>query len=247
MSPGQVVDQLIDYAREGPAAEFGRNLAREVRENPLPLLLIGVGIAWLMVASSRSSRALIASAADSVTRKAAEISTATRRMVPTMATNRKDHLIAWLRDAHAMEAATIDNLERLITRADKCPQLKTQMQRHLEVSHRQKDEIEEQLKALGSDTSTLKDMAMRLAGRLEPLLSGVTADDMPKHCIAAHSWEQFEIGAYRSMLGAAEELGMSELQQMCERFIREEQEMANVFFEQLPAITRQYLRENATP
>jgi ferritin-like metal-binding protein YciE len=81
---------------------------------------------------------------------------------------------------------------------------------------------------------------------LEPLLSGVTADDMPKHCIAAHGWEQFEIAAYRSMLGAAEELGISGLQYMCERFIREQQEMANVFFEQLPAITRQYLREYAT-
>jgi ferritin-like metal-binding protein YciE len=247
ITPGQVVDQLIDYAREGPGAQFGRNLAREVRENPLPLVLIGIGIAWLLVASSRSSRSMIGSAAELVTEKAAEISAATRRMVSTMASSRKDDLMAWLRDAHAMEAATTDNLERLIARADKYPQLKMPMQRHLEVSHRQKDEIEQQLKALGSDTSTLKDMAMRLAGRLEPLLSGVTSDDMPKHCIAAHSWEQFEIGAYRSMLGAAEELGMSELQQMCERFIREEQEMANVFFEQLPAITRQYLRENATP
>jgi ferritin-like metal-binding protein YciE len=247
MTPGQVIDQLIDYAREGPAAEFRRNLAREVRENPLPLVLIGIGVAWLIAASSRSSRALIASAADPVTRRAAEISTATRRMMGTMARSKKDDLIAWLRDAHAMEAATTDNLERLITRADKYPQLKTQMQGHLEVSRRQKDELEEQLKALGSDTSTLKDMAMRLAGRLEPLLSGVTADDMPKHCIAAHSWEQFEIAAYRSMLGAAEELGMSDLQQMCERFIREEQEMANVFFEHLPAITRQHLQESATP
>src|SRR5438477_9374637 len=135
-----------------------------------------------------------------------------------------------------MEAATTDDLERLITRADKYPRLKTQMQAHLEVSRRQKDGLEEQLKALGSDTSMLKDMAMRLAGGLEPLLSGVTADDMPKHCIAAHSWEQFEIAAYRSMLGAAQELGMSGLREMCERFIREEQEMANVFFEQLPGV-----------
>jgi hypothetical protein len=39
MTPGQVIDQLIDYAREGPGAGFGRNLAREVRENPLPLVL----------------------------------------------------------------------------------------------------------------------------------------------------------------------------------------------------------------
>src|SRR5437868_5154828 len=203
MTPGRVIDQLIEYAQAGPGARFGRNLAREVRENPLPLVLIGIGIAWLMVASRRSSRAVITGAADSVTRKAADISTATRRMVGTMASSRKDNLIAWLRDAHAMEAATTDNLERLIARADKYPQLRMQMQRHLEVSRRQTDEIEEQLKALGSDTSTLKDMAMRLAGRLEPLLSGVAADDMPKHCITAHSWEQLENGADRSMHGAA--------------------------------------------
>ena len=242
-----MIDQLIDYAREGPAAEFGRNLAREIRENPLPLVLIG-------------DRDRMADGGEQsiFTRRDCE-----RRGFGNEESGghqhgnpenggdygdqQEDNLIAWLRDAHAMEAATTDNLERLIARADKYPQLKTPMQHHLEVSRRQKDELEEQLKALGSDTSTLKDMAMRLAGRLEPLLSGVTADDMPKHCIAAHSWEQFEIGAYRSMLGAAEELGMSDLQQMCERFIREEQEMANVFFEQLPAITRQYLREHATP
>jgi len=98
--------------------------------------------------------------------KAADISAAAGRMVPTMATSRKDDLIAWLRDAHAMEAATTDSLERLIPRADKYPQLKTQMQHHREVSRRQAAKLEDQLKALGSDTSTLKDMAILLAGRL---------------------------------------------------------------------------------
>ncbi|MFL5266328.1 MAG: ferritin-like domain-containing protein [Stellaceae bacterium] len=154
----------------------------------------------------RSSRTVIAGAADSLTRKAADISTATRRMVGTMASSRKDDLIAWLRDAHAMEAATTDNLERLIARVDKYPQLKTHMQHHLEVSRRQTDEIEQQLKALGSDTSTLKDMAMRLTGRLEPVLSGVTADDMPKHCIAAQSWEQFEDASFVGTSRIAQEL-----------------------------------------
>ena len=163
-----------------------------------------------------------------------------------MATSKKDDLIAWLRDAHAMEAATTDNLERLIGRADDYPQLKSQLQRHLEVSRRQKEEIEQQLKTLGSDTSTLKDLAMRLTGRIEPLLSGITPDDMPKHCIAAHSWEHFEIGSYRSMLGAAEELGLGDLRQMCERFIREEQEMANFLFEHLPEITRRYLQRQTS-
>jgi len=77
MTPGQAVDQLLDYTRNGPAGEFVRNLGREVRENPMPLMLIGIGIAWLMIASSRTSRAAIANAADSVARKATDIGNAT--------------------------------------------------------------------------------------------------------------------------------------------------------------------------
>ena len=81
MTPGRVVDQGVDYTRDGPAAEFLRNLGREVRENPMPLVLIGIGIAWLMLATSRTSRAAIASAADSVARAANDIGTATSAAV----------------------------------------------------------------------------------------------------------------------------------------------------------------------
>jgi hypothetical protein len=61
MTPGKLADQLTDYAREDPAAEFFRNLAREIRENPLPFTLIGAGVAWLIIAQSivtRSRQAL---------------------------------------------------------------------------------------------------------------------------------------------------------------------------------------------
>jgi hypothetical protein len=77
MTPGQLVDQLADYAREGPAAEFFRNLAREIRENPLPFTLIGAGVAWLIIASSRSSRARAkgSTARYSTIRKVGEIHT----------------------------------------------------------------------------------------------------------------------------------------------------------------------------
>ncbi len=59
-----------------------------------------------------------------------------------MANTKKDDLISWLRDAHAMEAAHVDNLERLIGLSDEYPQLKTQLQSHLEVSKRQRDDIQ---------------------------------------------------------------------------------------------------------
>jgi hypothetical protein len=76
MTPGQVIDQTIDYMRDGPVAEFLQNLGREVRENPMPLVLIGIGIAWLMVASTRTSRSVIASTADAGEKGAVPLSRA---------------------------------------------------------------------------------------------------------------------------------------------------------------------------
>lgn len=61
MTAGQVIDQVAEYARSGaqhgPVADFFRNLGREVRDNPLPLTLIAIGVAWLVVATSLSRRA----------------------------------------------------------------------------------------------------------------------------------------------------------------------------------------------
>ena len=81
MTPGRVVDEVIDYTRDSTAAEFCRNLGREVRENPLPVVLIGIGIAWLLAASSRTSRAAIAAAADNLASTVDDIGTATGAFV----------------------------------------------------------------------------------------------------------------------------------------------------------------------
>jgi hypothetical protein len=56
-TPGQFVDQVAAYAREGPVADFLGNLTRETRDNPFPVLLIGIAITWLVVSSSLSARA----------------------------------------------------------------------------------------------------------------------------------------------------------------------------------------------
>jgi hypothetical protein len=76
MTPGRLIDQIIDYMRDGPAADFTRNLGREVRDNPIPLVLIGIGVAWLMVASSRSSRAVIDRTAEAAEKGAEALSNA---------------------------------------------------------------------------------------------------------------------------------------------------------------------------
>src|SRR5256885_12871252 len=56
ITPGQVVDQLVDYAGDTGAAEFFRNLARQAVNNPLPVALMGAGLAWLMLGGRASGR-----------------------------------------------------------------------------------------------------------------------------------------------------------------------------------------------
>jgi uncharacterized protein YjbJ (UPF0337 family) len=75
MTPGRVFDQVIDYTRDSPAADFFRNLGREVRENPLPVVMIGIGIGWLLLATNRTSRAAIAAAADNLASTVDDIGT----------------------------------------------------------------------------------------------------------------------------------------------------------------------------
>src|SRR5690348_16192953 len=50
MSPGHMVDELVDYARDNGGAEFFRNFGRQVVDNPVPVTLVGAGLAWLMMA-----------------------------------------------------------------------------------------------------------------------------------------------------------------------------------------------------
>ena|SRR5260221_7197307 len=56
LTPGQMVDEAVRYLRGTPVADFGRNLGREIREHPLPLLVIFAGITWAIVATALSQR-----------------------------------------------------------------------------------------------------------------------------------------------------------------------------------------------
>lgn len=56
MSPGQVMDQIMDYARGRGGVEVVGTLGRAMRDNPLPVLLIGAGVAWLAASRALPSR-----------------------------------------------------------------------------------------------------------------------------------------------------------------------------------------------
>lgn len=57
LTPGQMMDQALQYLRNSGTGEFGSNLGRTVKENPVPVALIGVGVAWLMMGGGQRRRA----------------------------------------------------------------------------------------------------------------------------------------------------------------------------------------------
>lgn len=54
LSPGQLFDQAVNYMRGSGGNEFLQNLGATVRDNPVPVVLMGTGLAWLMLSSRRS-------------------------------------------------------------------------------------------------------------------------------------------------------------------------------------------------
>lgn len=57
MRPGAFVEEAIAYMREGGSAGFAGSLGREMRTNPLPVLLISIGLVWLAASAGRAGPA----------------------------------------------------------------------------------------------------------------------------------------------------------------------------------------------
>lgn len=54
MSPGQLVDEAIAYAKGSGGGEYLSNLGNALKTNPLPVALMGVSLAWLMAKGTGS-------------------------------------------------------------------------------------------------------------------------------------------------------------------------------------------------
>jgi len=49
MTPGHMLDEVLGYTRDSSGAAFVDNLKHRAVDNPLPLALVGTGLAWLML------------------------------------------------------------------------------------------------------------------------------------------------------------------------------------------------------
>jgi ferritin-like metal-binding protein YciE len=152
-------------------------------------------------------------------------------------------LVAWLRDAHAMERTTVDTLDHLAERLNRpYPDLAARFRQHWQESLGQVERIETCLKELGSDTSTFKDLRSRFIGITKAYAVEVLPDELVKDCQAVYASRHFEIATYIALGAAARKLEEPAIVQMCEENLQQERAMATWLEQQIPEATLDFLQ-----
>ena len=158
---------------------------------------------------------------------------------------REETLLAWLRDAHAMEQQAIEMLEKMAGRLEHYPQLRARIEEHLRQTHSQADRVKRCIERHNGSTSGVKDLAGKMVGTGQALSGLFVTDEVVKGSIANEAFEHYEIACYKVLIATAEEAGDPETRRVCEEILREEEAMAAWLADHLPEITRQYLHREA--
>jgi ferritin-like metal-binding protein YciE len=156
-------------------------------------------------------------------------------------TKAKENLMAWLRDAHAMEEQAETMLKALAGRTDDFPEIKTLMEKHLRETQRQAKSLQECIQRRGGDTSTLKDVAGKMVAFGQGMSGMFLEDEIIKGAMASYTFEHMEVAAYQVLIAAAEAVGDGRTKAVCESILEEELSMATDLESHLPGLTHKYL------
>lgn len=158
----------------------------------------------------------------------------------------RENLIDWLRDAHAMEMQAEAMLKGQASRLEHYPEVKARVEQHITETQQQARDVEQCLKSLGEDTSTLKDMGGKTMAMMQAMGGMIMSDEVIKGAAASYAFEHMEVASYTILIAAAHAAGETNVTHTCERILQEEKAMAAWLAEHTPAVVQTYLqRERA--
>jgi ferritin-like metal-binding protein YciE len=238
LSPSELLEGFL---RDSRTRDVVARIGPAIGRNPLPALLIGIGVLWLALDSTRPEPL--------PAHRKPRIGPGFPAAVPigkeTLMAVSRENLTGWLRDAHAMENQAIEILEKQANRFEHYPELRAKVRFHLEETHRHAERVERCLHQLGTDTSALKTALGKAVGTAQQLSGLFSSDEVLKSGIADYAFEHYEIASYKMLIAAAAEAGEDQVGNILEENLREEEEMAAWLAQHLPEVTRQYLHREA--
>ncbi len=161
--------------------------------------------------------------------------------------NQQDSLLAWLKDAHALELNAVQTYQNHSKDAGEkgYPALQQRLEQHLEESRRHAEQVETCIERLSGSTSAAKDALGAVSGFFQARGSGLAADEVVKNTLGDYAAEAFEIASYRSLVAGARDLGDEETARVCESILQDEERMAEFLLGQIPIVTKGFLDRQA--
>lgn len=160
-------------------------------------------------------------------------------------TTPREHLIDWLRDAHALEEQAKTLLTAQIERLTNYPEALPRLRQHLDETERQRELIEQCLASLGESASPLKDMTTKFMASMQGFMHMMTTDEVLKHALASHAFERFEAACYHSLATAADAANEHRIAGVARDILAQEEAMAKWVWDNIPHLTRKFLERSA--
>lgn len=157
-----------------------------------------------------------------------------------MTTTSHDLFITGLKNAHAMENQALSIMKPQVSRIESYPDIEAQLHKHIAETEVQMQRLERILESLDEDKSSLKDLALSMAGTFAAVGHTVAPDEILKNSMANFAFENFEIAAYKSLLALAEASGNAVAIPELELSLEEEIEMAEWLDANIETVTLQF-------
>lgn len=159
----------------------------------------------------------------------------------------QENYLMWVKDAHAMEKQAESMLEKMASRLEHYPDLRSRIEQHIEETRQQQTLVQSVIDRYDTSSSTLKDTMGKVAA-FGQAMGGMMADDeVVKGAISGYVFENLEIASYTSLIAAAELVGDQEGARIFEQIREQEVAMADWSLKHLPDVTEQFMVRSAAP
>jgi ferritin-like metal-binding protein YciE len=152
----------------------------------------------------------------------------------------RDLFISGLRNAHAMESQALSIMKPQVKRIEHYPEIAARLEEHVRETEAQQQRLETVLGEFDESHSSLKDMALSMAGGMAALGHSTASDEILKNSFANYAFENFEIAAYKSLRTMAQLGGFTNAITVIEQNLSEEEAMAAWLEDNLDAVTERY-------
>jgi len=157
-----------------------------------------------------------------------------------MTTTSHELFVTGLKNAHAMENQALSIMKPQVARIENYPEVEAQLNRHIAETEGQIARIETLLDGLGEDKSSLKDLALSVAGTFAAVGHTVAPDEILKNSMANNAFENFEIAAYKSLIALAGASGQTQAIPVLEQNLSEEIAMADWLDSNIETVTLKF-------